>query len=382
MLAVEPSSCFTVSMEKLKYIVSQFQIYGEIVGIEKFGSGIINDTYRSVVAYEGGQVFYIHQKINKTVFPHPEHVTENMVIVTSHIRKKLQQEYSERRRTTLELIPTHEELFYYIDADGEYWRTTTFIPDVVTYDVVQNPEHAYEAGRILGEFQKFVSDIPPQQLHDTLPGFHHTPTYYDDFLQTLGTVQPDSSIESRKRESEAKMLIKEIQKREALVSLLMSAFKDGILHERVVHNDPKINNILLDAQTQKGICIIDLDTVKSGLIHFDYGDCLRSAANPAGEETRNIRNVSFDLNNFEWITKGYLEEARAFLTEADIEYLVDSVKVIVLEQTIRFFNDYLKGDVYYNISYLTQNLNRALVQFALLKDIERKEAEVRRLSGH
>ncbi len=366
-------------MKKLKHIISQFQIGGEIVSIEKFGSGIINDTYRSVIICGSSTVSYIHQKINKEIFKRPEQVMENMTLVTAHIRKKLQQEQSNRRKTTLELIPTKEGTFYYIDADGEYWRTTTFIPDVVAYDVVQNSEHAYEVGRILGEFQKFVADIPLKQLHDTLPGFHHTPIYYADFLQTLETVHLASSIEARKRESEVKRLIQEIRKRDALVPLLMSAYEKGTLCARVVHNDPKVNNILLDVHTHKGICIIDLDTVKSGLIHFDYSDCLRTGANPAGEETQDIRSVYFDLNNFKGITKGYLEETHCFLTETDIDYLVDSIKVIVLEQTIRFLNDYLQGDVYYKTSYPAQNLNRALVQFVLLQDIEMKEAEIRKI---
>jgi len=369
-------------MEELRNIAAQFQLCGEVLGLEKFGSGNINDTYRSVV-HGSPPVFYIHQKISQAVFPHPEKVMENMALVTSHIQQKLQQEYDKgsqhTRRTTLELIPTKAGLPYYIDSDGEYWRTTAFIPDAVTYDIVQNPEHAYETGKILGEFQRFVTDIPPEQLHDTLPGFHHTPVYYEHFLHTLGTKHSDPAIDARKREPEAVELIKKIQQRESLVSLLMKPYRSGILRDRVVHNDPKINNILIDTRTHKGICIIDLDTVKSGLIHFDYGDCLRSASNPAGEEARDIHLVRFDLKIFEWITKGYLEETRSFLSEADIDYLVDSIKVIAFELGTRFFTDYLKGDVYFKISYSTQNLNRAKVQFVLLEDIETQEAEARKI---
>lgn len=369
-------------MEEFGNIVSQFQLCGKVVRFEKFGSGNINDTFRSVV--DGSlPVFYIHQKISQAVFPHPEQIMENIALVTSHIKQKLQQEQNSESphtwKTTLDLIPTNEGKLYYVDSHGEYWRTTAFIPDVVSYNVVQNLEHAYEAGRVLGEFQRFVADIPPDQLHDTLPGFHHTPVYYEDFLHTLENVHPNSAINARKQEPEAVELIRKIQQREPLVPLLMSAYSSGTLCDRVVHNDPKINNILIDIHTQRGICIIDLDTVKSGLIHFDYGDCLRSAANPAGEETQNIHQVCFDLKIFEGITKGYLEEARSFLFEADIEYLVDSIKVIAFELGMRFFTDYLKGDVYFKTSYPTQNLNRARVQLALLEDIEGKEAEARKI---
>ena len=368
--------------KELKNIIAQFQLCGEVVSLEKFGSGNINDTYRSVVQGPFPES-YIHQKISKAVFPHPEKVMENMVLVTSHIQKKLQQENNKgsqrARRTTLELIPTKEGCPYYVDSQGEYWRTTVFIPDAVTYDAVQNLDHGYEVGKILGEFQRLVADIPPEHLHDTLPGFHHTSVYYDHFLHALETFHPDAEIDSRKREPNAVRLIKKIQQHESLVSLLMEPYNSGILRDRVVHNDPKINNIMIDTHTHKGICIIDLDTVKSGLIHFDYGDCLRSAANPAGEEARDFRHVCFDLKIFEWITKGYLEETRSFLSETDIDYLMDSIKVIAFELGTRFFTDYLKGDVYFKVLYPTQNLNRARVQFALLEDIETKEIEAREI---
>ena len=367
--------------EELKNIIAQFQLCGKVEHIEKFGSGNINDTYCSVM-HGSSPVSYIHQKINKTVFPYPKKVMENMALVTNHIQKKLRQEYAESqpaRRATLQLIPTKEGLPYYVDSQGEYWRTTVFIPDALTYDVVQNLEHAYEVGRILGEFQRLVTDIPPEQLHDTLPGFHHTPVYYNHFLHSLETIHPDPAIDARKQEPDAVELIQKIQQHESLVPLLMEAYNSGILRGRIVHNDPKINNILIDTQTHKGICIIDLDTVKGGPIHFDYGDCLRSAANPAGEETRDTRHVSFDLKIFEWITRGYLEEAQAFLSGTDLDYLVDSIKVLIFESVIRFFTDYLRGDVYFKISYPTQNLNRTKVQIVLLEDIERKEAKVREI---
>jgi hypothetical protein len=367
-----------MATEELIDIVNQFQLGGEVAHVEKFGSGNINDTYRSILR-EPSTCAYIHQKISRAVFPRPDRVMENMALVTTHIRKKLWHASPSSRKTTLELIPTKEGQLWYIDSAGEYWRTTVFIPDAVAYDTVQNPKHANEVGKILGEFQRFVADIPPEQLHDTLPGFHHTPIYYDQFLQTMESLHSDPALESRKREPDAVELIQAIQDHEALVWLLMKPYRAGTLCDRVVHNDPKINNILLDERTLQGICILDLDTVKSGLIHFDYGDCLRSASNPVGEEAHDIRQVRFDINIFEQITKGYLEEARAFLSEADVAYLIGSIKVIAFELGTRFFTDYLKGDVYFKVSYPQQNLNRAKVQFTLLKDIEAKETELRKI---
>lgn len=366
-------------METIRDIVAQFQLCGDPERIEPFGAGNINDTYRSIVRGSPTGA-YIHQKINQTVFRQPVQVMENMARVTGHIRKKLRQRHSTARKTTLELIPTKEGKSYYVDTHGEYWRTTIFIPDAVAYNTVQHAGHAYEVGKTLGEFQRFVADIPPTDLHDTLPGFHHTPVYYNQFWQVIDTTHPDPAIEARKRNPDVIELIQYVRQHESLVSQLMEPYHAGTLRERVVHNDPKANNILLDTRTHKGICIIDLDTVKSGLIHFDYGDCLRTAANPVGEDIQKISQVHFDLNLFEWITKGYLEEARLFLSQTDIDLLVDSVKVITFEQAIRFLTDYVRGDVYYKkISYPKQNLHRARVQFVLLRDIEAKDTQARRI---
>ena len=364
-----------MATEELIDIVDRFQLKGDVERVEKFGSGNINDTYRSILQHPS-ELAYIHQRISRAVFPSPEKVMENIVRVTTHIREKLQ---SSETTATVELIPTKEGHLWYIDSAGEYWRTMAFISNAVTYDTVQNLTHAYEAGKVLGQFQRYVADIPPEQLHDTLPGFHHTPIYYEQFLRILATNHSDPATESRKQEPDSVELITIIREHESLVSLLMDPYQAGVLHERVVHNDPKINNILLDEHTSQGLCIIDLDTVKSGLIHFDYGDCLRSAANPAGEEARDIRQVSFDVNIFKQMTKGYLEETRSFLSEADIAYLVDSIKVIAFELGTRFFTDYLKGDVYFKISHPHHNLNRAKVQLALLKDIEAQEADIRKI---
>ncbi len=366
-----------MSTEMLYHIASQFQLPGEIVRIEKFGTGLINTSYRSIITHGDSSSSYIHQKINQHVFPEPAEVIENMVVVTTHIREKLRQDRPIHRRATLELVPTKDGQFSYLDENGDYWRTTYFIPDNIVYDTVQSPHHAREAGRILGEFQRIVSDIPAGRLHDTLPGFHDTPNYYERFLHSLDNPHSDRRIEARKHEADVCELVRQLKQREALAPLLISALKDGTLQERVVHNDPKINNILFDCHTDCGICLIDLDTVKNGLIHFDYGDCLRTVANPPGEETRNIQEVYFDLKSFEALTEGYLKEAQSFLTDADIDYLIDSIKVIVFEQTIRFLHDYLQGDVYYTPAYPTHNLSRALGQCALLRDIEKKEASMR-----
>ncbi len=363
-------------MSDLLPIFDQFQLGGKIVNVEPFGNGNINETYRSTIQGQTRQ--YVHQKINTGVFREPENVMENMVLVTRHIRQQFARHPVERRRETLELVPTRDGKLLYVDEQGHFWRTTVCIPHITTCDTIHNRQHAHEVGKTLGEFQRLVADIPKADLHDTLPGYHHTPVYYDDLLTVYSTPHANPAIGRRQDDDDVKTLFRNIQKYTAVIPLLMDAQQAGRLRNRVVHNDPKVNNFLLDADTQRGIGMIDLDTVKPGLIHFDYGDCLRTAANPAGEETRDMSAVYFDGEIFEAVSRGYLEEAREFLSDDDVDLLVDAIKVITLEQTIRFFSDYVNGDVYYrNPTYPTQNLNRAQVQWTLFQDITRQEARLR-----
>lgn len=366
-------------VSELIRILEQFQLGGKILKVEPFGSGYINETYRSTIQGQSCQYIYIHQKINRHVFPHPEFVMENMARVTRHIQQKFAYQSVERRHATLEIIPTCDGKLYYQDGQGEYWRTTACIPNVIAYDTIQNPAHAFEVGRTLGEFQRLIADMPASDLHDTLPGFHHTPHYYEELRAAFDTPQKEPTIERRKHETDVMVLCKHIQQCAPILSVLMDAFQIGMLQERVAHNDPKVNNILLDVNTHLGVGMIDLDTVKAGLIQVDYGDCLRSSANPAGETTDDLRNVYFDMEIFESVTRGYLQEVRDILSETDVAMLVDAVKVITLEQAIRFFTDYVNGDVYYHINYPSHNLDRAKIQWILFQDIERKESDMRRI---
>lgn len=360
-------------MTSVYAIAQQFQLDGEVVAVERFGTGLIHQTYRSAVQNGQGVRWYIHQRLNQTVFRQPLLVLENMQRVTEHIRAKIAETGGSERKATLRLVPARDGQPYYRDPAGEYWRTTMFITDAVTYDTIQHPQHAYEAGKTLGEFQRFVADLPPDELHDTLPGFHDTPQYFQQFCAAVTMPQPNPAIETRKQEPQAQDLIQQAQARAALANALMAPWRVGLLPTRVVHNDPKINNILMDTHTQRGIGMIDLDTVKGGLAHFDFGDCLRSAANPAGEETQDIAAVHFDLAIFEGIATGYLEIMRDVLAAAEIQLLPQAIPVIIFEQAVRFLTDYLRGDVYYpHLTYPTQNLQRAAVQMALLADVEQK----------
>jgi Ser/Thr protein kinase RdoA (MazF antagonist) len=163
--------------------------------------------------------------------------------------------------------------------------------------------------------------------------------------------------------------------------LLADLSVSGLIPLRVVHNDPKVNNIMIHTDTGEALCMLDLDTVMPGIVPADFGDCVRSAANPAGEDVHDLEAVGIDLSFFEAIASGYLREAGGFLTRKEIESLPLSVKVITFELGLRFLADYLRGDTYFKINYPTHNLDRARVQFRLLRRIESVEKEMISLVG-
>jgi Ser/Thr protein kinase RdoA (MazF antagonist) len=211
-----------------------------------------------------------------------------------------------------------------------------------------------------------VADLPPERLHDTLPGFHHTPGYLAGFDDALGA-------DVKLRASAAKAEREFVYSRRSLAPALTGLIASKELPLRVVHNDPKVNNIMVHAVTGEALCMLDLDTVKPGIVHFDFGDCVRSAANPAGENALDLDRVGIDLALFEAVAKGYLREAGAFLTKKEIALLPLSVKVITFELGIRFLADHLRGDTYFKTAYPGHNLHRARVQFRLLESIEARE---------
>jgi Ser/Thr protein kinase RdoA (MazF antagonist) len=348
----------------LESILSRFDLPGRPVKVERFGSGLVNETYLAEFNDSGAIRKYILQRINKTVFLRPDFVMENVEIVTGHLQKRLRQEgRTDPASATPALVRTGEGRSFHIDASGEYWRMFHFIETGVVFDTVQDVAHAREVGRGLGRFQALVADLPPEQLHDTLPGFQDTPRYLAD-LDGLVQAGGEERLAGVREE------LAFVQKRRGLAGSLADLMESGRIPLRVVHNDPKVNNILIHAQTGKALCMIDLDTVKPGIVHFDFGDCVRSAANTAGEDAGDLDAVVFDQDRYEALREGYLDEAGAFLTQAEIAMLPVSVKVITFELGIRFLTDHLRGDAYFRVRYPGHNLHRCRVQFRLLERIE------------
>jgi len=348
----------------LESILLHFDLPGTLVKAGRFGSGLINETWLGEFDDRGIIRKYILQHINKAVFLRPDLVMENVVIVTEHLQARLRNEgVADPSGVTPALVRTRDGRSCHVDGAGEYWRMFHYIEAGEVFDTVQNNDHAYEVGRGLGRFQALVADLPPERLHDTLPGFHYTPHCLAELDEAIRLDLPGRLAAAG---AEAAF----VHARRHLAPMLSSLMESGRVPVRVVHNDPKVSNVMVHSVTKKALCMLDLDTVKPGIVHFDFGDCVRSAANPAGEDAGDLDTVVFDRGRYEALSGGYLDEARSFLTRVEIDLLPASVKVITFELGVRFLADHLRGDTYFRVRFRGHNLHRARVQFRLLESME------------
>ncbi len=363
-------------MDNLTYIAEQFMQAGRVIDVREFGNGNINNTF--LVTLDFGKrrhetcPYSIMQRINTQVFPKPELVMQNMRIVTEHICQRLKSSRVTTGRPweVPRVLLAKDGNNYWCDSEGSFWRAISFINAAESFDVIRDNGHAEEAGYALGMFHSLISDLPPDRLADTLEGFHITPLYLKHYDAVM-TKQTGS------KPPEVNYCLQFISERSAWANVLENAKARGRLHLRPIHGDPKVNNIMMDTGTGQAVGIVDLDTVKPGLIHYDIGDCLRSGCNPIGEETELWETVQFDTDICRALLQGYLSAAREFLSEDDYEYIYDAARLLAFELGLRFFTDYLEGNVYFRVVHPEHNLVRALVQFKLTESIESQEADIR-----
>lgn len=336
----------------------------EISSLKPLGDGNVNDTWL-VVSVSGEQ--YVLQRLNPFVFPDPGLVQGNLCTVTRHLQARLNQ--TDADFTVLQVLSNGDGAHSYIDHDGAWWRLLSYIDDAQSLNTISTADQAREIGRTLGLFHQLTSSLPPSSLADPLPGFHNTPLYlelYDALLPTAQGCAPDCRdfIDERRQD----------------VSLLENARKQGTVRQQVIHGDPKVANFLFSRDLRRVISLIDLDTVKPGLLLHDIGDCLRSCCNPLGEEVQ-ASDVVFDQDMFAAMLAGYFENGSELLTVIDKRLIVGSVRLISFELGLRFYSDHLAGNRYFKVESPEQNLFRARVQFALVRSIESKYTELMKICG-
>ena len=352
-------------------IANRFSNKIQIADIKSFGNGNINDTFL-VSLDDSANASFVLQRINTQVFRTPKLVMRNMRIYADHVRDRIQKAPLERRWDVPEIIQTDQGDDYWQTESGDFWRSLSFISNSQSFDVMENIAQAEEVGYALGTFHHLTSDLDPQRLADTLEGFHVTPRYLEQYEKIL-------AAENISKSPEVDYCLKFVRDRQGLAHILEDAKSAGKIPLRTMHGDPKVNNILFDQQTQLAVSLVDLDTVKSGLVHYDIGDCLRSGCNPAGEETEQWEDVRFEIELCQGLLRGYLSTARSFLTGQDYHYIFDAIRVITFELGLRFFTDYLAGNIYFHTKYAEHNLLRSLVQFRLVESIESQKLAINKI---
>jgi Ser/Thr protein kinase RdoA (MazF antagonist) len=359
------------TLETLFAVADWFKPGGKILDIRPFGNGNVHDTFLVTTDAREDHRFIL-QRVNTQVFHRPELVMRNMRVATEHIRGRLRDAHpgAGLRWEVMRVLPARDGRDHCIDSEGSFWRATSFIEGAQSVETIEDTGHAREVGRALGLFQHLVSDLPPELLADTLEGFHVTPLYLQHYDRVLTCTTVGAS-------PEVKHALRFVDERRAWAHVLEDAVARGRLVPRTIHGDPKVNNVMLDTATRRAVSMVDLDTVKPGLVHYDIGDCLRSGCNPLGEETENWEAVRFEPELCRAILEGYLPPAWDFLTENDRQYLFDAIRLIAFELGLRFFTDYLEGDVYFKVKRREHNLARALVQFRLTESIESQEKTIR-----
>ena len=357
-----------MSREKseLLQISGRFAIDGELENIEPHGNGHINDTFLLTCrAASGEKCRYILQRMNHEVFKDPRGLMENIVGVTAFLQKKIAENGGDPRREALNVIPVADGGSYRQEEDGTFWRMYRFVENAVSYDVVERPEDFYESAVAFGHFQKLLADYPAESLHETIPNFHNTVDRLRNFKKAV-------EADVLQRAAGVSEEIRFVLDREEDCHVLCDMLASGEIPLRVTHNDTKLNNIMLDQVTRKGICVIDLDTVMPGSALYDYGDSIRFGANTGAEDEKDLSMVSCDLELFALYTKGFIEGCGGSLTGKEIQMLPVGAKLMTLECGMRFLADYLEGDHYFKIHRPEHNLDRCRTQFRMVKDMEEK----------
>lgn len=355
---------------ELTEVLKAYQYIGTLKSKAPYGNGHINNTFLLTYRTDGqAEKRVILQEMNREVFQKPKELMENIIGVTSYLRQRIIENGGDPERETLNVLPTDYGEDYYIDTRGEYWRAYAFIEGATCYEQVESTEDFFQSALAFGNFQHLLAEYPAETLHETIPQFHDTRKRFNDFR---AAVAKDKMNRAGRVQEEIKFVLA----REACADIFGDMLEKNELPLRVTHNDTKLNNIMIDDVTRKGICVIDLDTVMPGLAMNDFGDSIRFGANTAAEDETDLSKVTCDLGLFEAYARGFLEGCQGSLTEAEIRMLPMGAKVMTYECGMRFLTDYLEGDHYFRIHRENHNLDRARTQFKLIEDMEAKWADM------
>lgn len=350
--------------QTLNEVLGAYDFCAPVVGAMRYGHGHINDTFcvHTQPADDGCRT-YILQRMSANAFKDPAGLMKNIVGVTDYLGEKIIAAGGDRSREAMEVLRTKNGEHFYTDSEGGAWRVFPFITGTHCYQTAETPELFAAAGYAFGNFQRLLDGYPAETLFEPIPNFHNT----ESRLANLKKAVEEDKL-GRVKDCEAELAF--VRERERDCSVAMQALRDGILPLRVTHNDTKLNNVLIDKQSGKAICVIDLDTVMPGLSIYDFGDSIRFGANHCAEDEKDLSKMYLDLELYERYTEAYMSGTGGSLTTAEIDHLHWGAKLMTLECGMRFLTDYLEGDTYFRTTRAGQNLDRCRTQFKLVSDME------------
>jgi aminoglycoside phosphotransferase (APT) family kinase protein len=339
-------------------VAAAFEIEGRLEDVGRLGSGHIHDTFELRYASRGEVRRYVVQRINARVFRSPLDVMHNITVVTGHLRAQLEAEHvADVARRCLRLVPARTGADCVVDTTGDTWRVYPFVEGSIALDGPPTEAQASQAAWAFGDFVARLADLSPDRLRETIAGFH-------DLGGRMGALELAAErntvgLNPRSIESERRHAQERYQQLQSALSAI------GPLPRRVVHNDCKLNNVLLDADTGAALCVIDLDTVMEGTLLADFGDLVRTAATPAAEDERDLTRVTLDLERFDALARGYIAGLGSALASTEQQALPLAGPTLALENAVRFLTDHLDGDVYFKAEREGHNLDRARCQLRL-----------------
>jgi hypothetical protein len=355
----------------LKEIFEQFTANGTYLSGEPYGSGHIHDTFLVETAEKDADNFIL-QRLNNKIFRNIPELQNNIERVTVHLKNRLEAiSGSDIKRECLQLIPSHEGKSWIVDSDGKFWRMYIFISNHRSYNVVDTKDKAFEGGKAIGRFQAMLADMPGGPLFETIPRFHDIESRLDIFNQKI-------KEDPKNRVSTVRNEIDQFLQRAEEMKIILKLGREGKIPSRITHNDTKFNNILLD-ENDKALCVIDLDTVMPGYVHYDFGDAIRTVTNTSTEDEKDLSKVMMDINLFKAYAEGYLSETGNTLNAVEKEYLAFAPRLITYTIALRFLTDFIDGDNYFKIHTELHNLYRAKAQLKLVMSMEEQYEEMQKI---
>lgn len=355
----------------IEEIARAFGVEGQLIRGGEFGNGHINTTIAATfLLRDATEETYIFQCINTYVFKDADRLMSNVQRVIDHLKDKIDADGlpdTERRR--LRLLRTPHNGVLWRDAEDRPWRGYDYIAGTTSFDTVTTAEQAYQAAHAFGRFTRLLADLPSDELVETIPNFHHTPTR---FATLKAAIERDAAGRAAGCREEIGFALE----REGICSLLLDLNAKGEIPSRITHNDTKLGNVLLCNRSGEGLCVVDLDTVMPGLALYDFGDLVRSCVCPAKEDETDLSKVVVRPAFFQALARGYIDGVGDTLTEAERAHLAFAGRLITFELATRFLADHLDGDKYFPVHRENHNLERARNQFALVKALEDQEAEL------